>query len=423
MSNSLLAEDMPAERAAPETSPVLLSGTPAGLALQEAVAPPGKTPGELLDEASGLLREVDVELGDHERIALMNLFSNPDRWLNSAAIAERTGRETNDARSTLVRGLMAKLEGSVAQVIQHNGKERGGSRYGFFPQEAVPRLMPAPPTEDLVNEDVVAEEFVEILPEVVDAPSPSLPVFRSRAEEEFAAFVEAEKDFKDLTTPKTADEFRESVHDQNVLLAAEFLFGAPIEVDEQQAVQVIVSRHPRALRQALSQILTNPHIRDQIDESRHELLRKEMLEAAKKTGLLDDRHSAASVIMGMAASMRPEWSAGAACNDMPQGWFYPKRGESAREPKEVCAGCEVARECLRFAIENKEMFGIWGGYSERERRRIRKIYNTFTAGKSVPARQFTRATNNGEVVTGMLVEDFGAETLAELVEGVEVKIR
>ena len=43
-----------------------------------------------------------------------------------------------------------------------------------------------------------------------------------------------------------------------------------------------------------------------------------------------------------------------------------------REAKEVCRGCVVREDCLEFAIANSEKFGIWGGMSERERRRVRR---------------------------------------------------
>ena len=40
--------------------------------------------------------------------------------------------------------------------------------------------------------------------------------------------------------------------------------------------------------------------------------------------------------------------------------------------KAICRACSVQSECLEFAIENSEKFGIWGGLSERERRRIKR---------------------------------------------------
>ena len=52
--------------------------------------------------------------------------------------------------------------------------------------------------------------------------------------------------------------------------------------------------------------------------------------------------------------------------------FFPERGASTREAKEVCRGCVVRPDCLEFALANGEKFGIWGGMSERERRRIRR---------------------------------------------------
>ena len=52
--------------------------------------------------------------------------------------------------------------------------------------------------------------------------------------------------------------------------------------------------------------------------------------------------------------------------------FFPERGASTREAKEVCKGCVVRGECLEYALANGEKFGIWGGLSERERRRLRR---------------------------------------------------
>ena len=52
--------------------------------------------------------------------------------------------------------------------------------------------------------------------------------------------------------------------------------------------------------------------------------------------------------------------------------FFPERGASTREAKEVCRACVVRQECLEYALANGEKFGIWGGMSERERRRVRR---------------------------------------------------
>lgn len=66
------------------------------------------------------------------------------------------------------------------------------------------------------------------------------------------------------------------------------------------------------------------------------------------------------------------WQNKANCRGVNPTLFYPERGVSTSEAKAVCSGCEVKEECLEFAVESGEKFGIWGGLSERERRVIRR---------------------------------------------------
>ena len=66
------------------------------------------------------------------------------------------------------------------------------------------------------------------------------------------------------------------------------------------------------------------------------------------------------------------WQGKANCMGVDPDLFFPERGASTREAKEVCRGCVVREECLEYALANGEKFGIWGGLSERERRRIRR---------------------------------------------------
>lgn len=68
----------------------------------------------------------------------------------------------------------------------------------------------------------------------------------------------------------------------------------------------------------------------------------------------------------------PGWQSRANCMGVDPDLFFPERGSSTREAKEVCRGCVVRVDCLEFAIANGEKFGIWGGMSERERRRVRR---------------------------------------------------
>jgi WhiB family transcriptional regulator, redox-sensing transcriptional regulator len=66
------------------------------------------------------------------------------------------------------------------------------------------------------------------------------------------------------------------------------------------------------------------------------------------------------------------WQDYANCLGVDPDLFFPERGASTREAKEVCRGCVVREQCLEYALANGEKFGIWGGLSERERRRIRR---------------------------------------------------
>ena len=52
--------------------------------------------------------------------------------------------------------------------------------------------------------------------------------------------------------------------------------------------------------------------------------------------------------------------------------FFPEKGGSTREAKRVCTTCEVRDDCLEYALAHDERFGIWGGLSERERRKLKK---------------------------------------------------
>lgn len=67
------------------------------------------------------------------------------------------------------------------------------------------------------------------------------------------------------------------------------------------------------------------------------------------------------------------WQVGARCLEVDPEVFFPERGGSSKAARAVCNDCPVKAECLRYALANREQFGIWGGTSERERRRLRKL--------------------------------------------------
>lgn len=68
----------------------------------------------------------------------------------------------------------------------------------------------------------------------------------------------------------------------------------------------------------------------------------------------------------------PAWYELALCAQTDPEAFFPEKGGSTREAKRVCASCPVAKRCLEYALENDERFGIWGGLSERERRKLKR---------------------------------------------------
>lgn len=80
----------------------------------------------------------------------------------------------------------------------------------------------------------------------------------------------------------------------------------------------------------------------------------------------DDPHS--SVVMDGPLA----WQQQALCAQTDPEAFFPEKGGSTREAKSVCFSCSVRAECLEYALLNDERFGIWGGMSERERRRHRR---------------------------------------------------
>lgn len=72
------------------------------------------------------------------------------------------------------------------------------------------------------------------------------------------------------------------------------------------------------------------------------------------------------------ASAVPDWQMEALCAQTDPEAFFPEKGGSTKEAKRVCLRCPVQRECLDWALANDERFGVWGGFSERERRDMKR---------------------------------------------------
>lgn len=69
----------------------------------------------------------------------------------------------------------------------------------------------------------------------------------------------------------------------------------------------------------------------------------------------------------------PPWMVDGLCAQTDPESFFPEKGGSTREAKATCAKCLVQAECLDYALDNDERFGIWGGMSERDRRKLKKL--------------------------------------------------
>ena len=65
-----------------------------------------------------------------------------------------------------------------------------------------------------------------------------------------------------------------------------------------------------------------------------------------------------------------DWRQLGACRGLDPGIFYPETDEEAESAKAVCGGCGVRAACLEHALQRREKQGVWGGCTERERRRI-----------------------------------------------------
>lgn len=66
-----------------------------------------------------------------------------------------------------------------------------------------------------------------------------------------------------------------------------------------------------------------------------------------------------------------DWRRSAKCRGEDPDTFFPVSGELLDDVKAICAGCPVRDDCLEHALTHREAFGIWGGTSARERRRLR----------------------------------------------------
>jgi WhiB family redox-sensing transcriptional regulator len=68
--------------------------------------------------------------------------------------------------------------------------------------------------------------------------------------------------------------------------------------------------------------------------------------------------------------METDWMELGKCKDLSPSIFFPSDGVGVQEAQLICAECPVAEACLEYALIERVDHGVWGGKSERERRRI-----------------------------------------------------
>lgn len=71
-----------------------------------------------------------------------------------------------------------------------------------------------------------------------------------------------------------------------------------------------------------------------------------------------------------------EWMDHGNCKEHPPSTFFPSDGVGVEVAKRICATCPVAAQCLEYALDNHIDHGVWGGTSERQRRRMLKVRRT-----------------------------------------------
>jgi WhiB family redox-sensing transcriptional regulator len=64
------------------------------------------------------------------------------------------------------------------------------------------------------------------------------------------------------------------------------------------------------------------------------------------------------------------WMAQGTCRDYPPNVFFPTDGVGVEVARKICANCPVREACLEYAVSNRIEHGVWGGTSERGRRRM-----------------------------------------------------
>jgi len=158
----------------------------------------------------------------------------------------------------------------------------------------------------------------------------------------------------------------------------------PGDAKREAAAAVVRGRHPWRRTKAAEQQQVDPEPVPEIREpdppppvtpllacaicgrptrATHRRLCKSCYGIRQRRGVLDP-------LLSLAAAMPGDWVRAALCAQVDPDLWFPEKGGSTAGAKKVCERCPVTQECLQFALDNEQRFGIWGGRSERERRAL-----------------------------------------------------
>lgn len=101
-----------------------------------------------------------------------------------------------------------------------------------------------------------------------------------------------------------------------------------------------------------------------------------------------------TIVGSLEVITRPEeWTERALCAQVDPEIFHVERGQSSKPAKKICSNCPVIEECLEYALRTDQRFGVFGGYSERERRKLRdgqQVKRTFEPARMVSCARCSR---------------------------------
>lgn len=80
--------------------------------------------------------------------------------------------------------------------------------------------------------------------------------------------------------------------------------------------------------------------------------------------------------IGVSTEAPTHWQSRAACIGHDSDLWFPERGASIDEARDICWSCPVRLDCLQYALDHREIHGVWGGLSQRQLRRIRSKRRT-----------------------------------------------